>query len=100
MDLLQATSKTTCKLADPLIDPCLKLSVAQEVVTINKEMYQQLVGKLMYLSHTWPNIAYGVSLKVDSCTIQSKCIYKHHIVAISNEHQGKELYSRNMVVWH
>lgn len=52
MDLLQATSKTTCKLADPLIDPCLKLSVAQEVVTINKEMYQQLVGKLMYLSHT------------------------------------------------
>jgi len=33
--------------------------------TINKGQYQRLVGKLIYLAHTRPNIAYAIS----SCKI-------------------------------
>jgi len=33
-----------------------------EDVEVNKEMYQRLVGKLIYLSHTRPDVAFAVSL--------------------------------------
>ena len=34
----------------------------KEDVVVDHEKYQCLVGKLIYLSHTWPNIAYAVSV--------------------------------------
>ncbi|RDX86838.1 putative mitochondrial protein, partial [Mucuna pruriens] len=48
-DLLKETRKLGCK-------------VAGERPIIEKSQYQRLVGKLIYLSHTRPNIAYAISV--------------------------------------
>ena len=61
-DLLKETSKTTCKPASTPIDPNLKLGSAEEDTAVDKEMYQRLVGRLIYLSHTRPDVAFAVSL--------------------------------------
>ena len=56
------TGKTTCKSANTPVDPNVKLGNAEEDITIDKEMYQRLVGKLIYLSHTRPDVTFVVSL--------------------------------------
>lgn len=56
------TGKTTCKPANTPVDPNVKLGNAEEDITIDKEMYQRLVGKLIYLSHTRPDVTFVVSL--------------------------------------
>jgi hypothetical protein len=61
-DLLQETGKTACKPACTPIDPNVKLGNAEEDIAVNKEKYQRLVGKLIYLSHTRPDVAFAVSL--------------------------------------
>ncbi|KAK2354846.1 putative mitochondrial protein [Trifolium repens] len=61
-DLLQETGKTACKPACTPIDPNVKLGNAEEDIAVNKEMYQRLVGKLIYLSHTRLDVAFAVSL--------------------------------------
>jgi len=61
-DLLKETGKTTCKPVNTPIDPNLKLGNAKKYTAVDKEMYQRLVGKLIYLSHTRPDVAFAVSL--------------------------------------
>ena len=60
--LLKETGKTTCKPANTPIDPNLKLGNTEEDTAVDKEMYQRLVGRLIYLSHTRPDVAFIVSL--------------------------------------
>ncbi|RVW35065.1 Retrovirus-related Pol polyprotein from transposon RE1 [Vitis vinifera] len=54
-----------CKAIETPIKPNLKLQPASPIKVIDKEKYQRLVGRLIYLSHTRPNIAFAV-LKGDS----------------------------------
>ncbi|XP_068483246.1 uncharacterized mitochondrial protein AtMg00810-like [Phaseolus vulgaris] len=61
-DLLKETGKTACKPASTPIDPNIELGSAEEDNVADKEMYQRLVGRLIYLSHTRPDIAFAVSL--------------------------------------
>ncbi|RVW65328.1 Retrovirus-related Pol polyprotein from transposon RE2 [Vitis vinifera] len=61
-NLLKETGKTACKPASIPIDPNIRLGEAEKDATVDKEMYQCLVGRLIYLSHTRPNIAYAVSV--------------------------------------
>jgi hypothetical protein len=61
-DLLKETGKTACKPASTPIDPNLRLGQAEEDAAVDREMYQHLVGRLIYLSHTRPDIAYAVSV--------------------------------------
>ena len=37
-----------------------KLGKAKEKPMVDKRMYQRLVGRLIYLAHTWPNITYSM----------------------------------------
>jgi len=60
--LLKETGKTACKPISTPVDPNIKLESAEEDNAVNKEMYQRLVGRLIYLSHTRPDIAFAVSL--------------------------------------
>lgn len=61
-DLLKETGKTACKPVSSPIDLSLKLGNVDGGAAVDKEMYQRLVGKLIYLSHTRPDIAFAVSL--------------------------------------
>ena len=61
-DLLKETGKTACKPTSIPVDPNIKLGSAEEDIAVDKEMYQRLVGRLIYLSHTRPDIAFAVSL--------------------------------------
>jgi Reverse transcriptase (RNA-dependent DNA polymerase)/Integrase core domain len=62
LDLLTETGMLDCKPVDTPVVQNLKLGDCPDQVPTNKERYQRLVGKLIYLSHTKPDIAYAVSL--------------------------------------
>lgn len=51
-----------CRPADTPIDPNMKFGYDEEGDPVNTSRYQKLVGKLIYLSHTRPDIAFAVSL--------------------------------------
>ena len=51
-----------CKLIGTPIDANHKLGMNIENKAVNKENYQKLVGKLIYLSQTRPNIAFVVGV--------------------------------------
>lgn len=61
-DLLKETGMAACKPASTPMDPNNKLGNVEEDVAVDREMYQRLVGRLIYLSHTRPDIAYAVSV--------------------------------------
>jgi len=50
-DLLLETGKTACKPTSTPFDPNSKLGSADDDVVVDIEMYQRLVGRLIYLSH-------------------------------------------------
>ena len=53
-----------------------RLSEALGEKKVDRKMYQRLVGRLIYLAHTRPDIAYSVSVIVNSCMIRDKFIYR------------------------
>ncbi|XP_022869604.1 uncharacterized protein LOC111389002 [Olea europaea var. sylvestris] len=62
LDLLSEVGLLECKPADIPIIQNHKLGEYSNQVPIDKGRYQRLVGKLIYLSHTRPDIAYAVSV--------------------------------------
>ncbi|KAA0025138.1 Retrovirus-related Pol polyprotein from transposon TNT 1-94 [Cucumis melo var. makuwa] len=61
LDLLTETGMLGCCLADTPIEFNCKLGNSDDQVPVDKEQYQRLVGKLIYLSHTHPDISFAVS---------------------------------------
>ncbi|RVW53975.1 Retrovirus-related Pol polyprotein from transposon RE1 [Vitis vinifera] len=61
-DLLTETGKIGCKPVSTPMDPNHKLGEAKEEPLVDKRMYQRLVGRLIYLAHTRPDITYSVSV--------------------------------------
>ena len=51
-----------CKPADTPMDPTTKLGAKENCAPMDKGRYQRLVGKLIYLSHTRPDIGFSVSM--------------------------------------
>ncbi|KAL9994189.1 putative RNA-directed DNA polymerase [Helianthus debilis subsp. tardiflorus] len=62
LDLLAETGMLDCKPADTPMIANQKLYMEDGAKLANKERYQRLVGKLIYLSHTRPDIAYAVGV--------------------------------------
>lgn len=62
LDLLKDTGMSGCRPSDTPIEPNLKLGDDKEGDPIDISRFQKLVGKLIYLSHTRPDIAFAVSL--------------------------------------
>jgi hypothetical protein len=61
LDLLTETGMLGCRPAVAPIDQKFKLS-AEAREPIDRERYQRLVGRLIYLSHTRPDISFVVSV--------------------------------------
>ena len=62
LDLLEETGMTGCKPSDTPIEFNSKLEEIKEGVPVDVGRYQCLVWKLIYLSHTHPDISFVVSL--------------------------------------
>ena len=62
LDLLAETGMLACKPVDTPMEMNHKLGQAEDQTPADKGRYQRLVGKLIYLSHTRPDIAYAVSV--------------------------------------
>ena len=61
-DLLADIGKIGYKPVSTPMDPNHKLGEAKEEPMVDKGMYQRLVGRLIYLAHTRPDITYSVSV--------------------------------------
>ena len=61
-NLLKETGKLTCKLANTPIDPNHNLEEAGEDAMLDREIYQHVVERLIYLSHIRLDITYVVSV--------------------------------------
>jgi hypothetical protein len=61
LDLLSESGMTGCRPVSTPIDPNHKLC-AESGEPVNRESYQRLVGRLMYLCHTRLDISYAVSV--------------------------------------
>ena len=62
LDLLTETGMLACKPASTPMDINHKLGICPNQVPTDTGRYQRLVGRLIYLSHTRPDIAYAVSV--------------------------------------
>lgn len=62
LDLLGETGMLGCKAAETPIEPNTKLQEAEAKDVVNKEKYQRLVGRLIYMSHTRPAITFAVNV--------------------------------------
>ncbi|KAJ9535774.1 hypothetical protein OSB04_un001074 [Centaurea solstitialis] len=63
LDLLQETGMSGCRPADTPMLEGLKLKNEENQVPVDKKRrYQRLVGRLMYLAHTRPDIAHTLSV--------------------------------------
>ena len=62
LDLLSETGKLGCKPVETPIEQNHRLSEYVEDATVDRESYQKLVGKLIYFSHTRPDIAYAMGV--------------------------------------
>jgi transposase InsO family protein len=62
LDLLSETGMLDCKPVDTPMIPNVKLEAYADHTPTNVDRYQRLVGKLIYLAHTRPDIAYAVSV--------------------------------------
>src|SRR4051812_14959001 len=61
LDLLKETGMMGCKVASTPVEQNQKLS-AEGGDPVNREQYQRLVGRLLYLLHTRPDISHAVGL--------------------------------------
>jgi hypothetical protein len=62
IDLLTETGMLSCKPVETPMEMNHKLGIFPDQDPTDKDRYQRLVGRLIYLSHTRPDIAYAVSV--------------------------------------
>ena len=52
LDLLEETGLLGCKPIETPMEPNLRLQLASVDKVVNRDQYQRLVGRFIYLSHT------------------------------------------------
>ena len=82
IDLLTETGMLDCKPAETPIEVNHRLSIQENQVPADKDKYQRLIGRLIYLSHTRPDIAYTVSVLSEFMHSPSKKTYRCSIPSV------------------
>ena len=62
LDLLQEIGMSACQPADTPVEERLKLCVETNQEPVDKGRYQRLIGRLMHLAHTRPDLTYALSI--------------------------------------
>ena len=62
LNLLEETGLLGCKPTETPMEPNLRLQPTSVDKLVNRDQYQRLVGRLIYLSHTRPDITFAVSV--------------------------------------
>ena len=62
LDLLTKTGMLDCKPVETPMEMNHKLGILPDQAPTDKGRYQRLVGRLIYLSHTRPDISYAVNV--------------------------------------
>ena len=62
LDLLKDVKQTDCHINDTPIEVNHKLALSDNDPKIEASSYQELIGKLLYLSHIRPDICYEVNV--------------------------------------
>ena len=62
LDLLKETGMLGCKPAETPLNPTSKTELEEDNPLTDKGRFQRLVGKLIYLAHTRPDIGFAVGL--------------------------------------
>ena len=98
LDLLKGTWMIGCKPVDIPMILNHKHGEAKEDTVVDCGRYQRVVGKLIYLSHTCPNIAYAVSVAIEFMYSPREVHLEvvHRIFYYLNFTQGKEFSLREM----
>jgi len=68
-----------CKTTRVPIEQNHKIGNDEGSSSVNKGQYQRLVGKLIYLAHTRPNIAYAISVVSQFMHVSNK----RHLQAVN-----------------
>jgi hypothetical protein len=61
LDLLKETGMLGCKPVDTPMDSIKKIGAENDSILVDRGRYQRLVSRLIYLSHTRPDIGFAVS---------------------------------------
>lgn len=62
LDLLKETGMSGCKPSNTPLEANTKLGETKDDILVDKKIYQRLVERLIYLSHTRSDITFSVSL--------------------------------------
>ena len=91
LDLLQEIGMLGCRVIDTPIEQNHRIGADLEEGAIDRESYQRLVGRLIYLSHTRPDIAYvvGVASQFMHSPKESHLKVVHHILHYLKGSPGK-----------
>uniref|UniRef100_A0A803ND66 Reverse transcriptase Ty1/copia-type domain-containing protein n=1 Tax=Chenopodium quinoa TaxID=63459 RepID=A0A803ND66_CHEQI len=101
LDFLTETGMINCKPADTPMIMNHGLQIIEGSELVNQTRYQRLVGKLIYLSHTQPDLAYVVG-------VVSRFMHKpqkqhleavYRILRYLKKHLEEGFYMKVMVIW-
>uniref|UniRef100_A0A2N9HKT3 Uncharacterized protein n=1 Tax=Fagus sylvatica TaxID=28930 RepID=A0A2N9HKT3_FAGSY len=93
LDLLQDTGMLGCRPASTPMDPNLKLSTESGDLLLNPSMYQRLVGRLIYLTNTRPDLTFVMLTYAGSQTDRRSTtglstFYGNHLISWKSKKQA------------
>eukprot|EP01018_Ginkgo_biloba_P019223 Gb_27234 [translate_table: standard] len=80
-----------CKPLATLVDVGIKLNRNEKSKSVNTTFYRQLIGSLIYLTSTRPDIAYAVSLVSRFMTTKGR--------TLEGSQENSPIYPRNDQLW-
>ncbi|XP_021730020.1 uncharacterized protein LOC110696990 [Chenopodium quinoa] len=101
LDFLTETGMINCKPADTPMIMYHGLQIIEGSELVNQTRYQRLVGKLIYLSHTQPDLAYvvGVVRRFMHKPQKQHLEVVYRILRYLKKHLEEGFYMKVMVIW-